>query len=282
FWSSNSVIDPNLDVGPSSEAELLAQPGFSTNQPPIHPHVATGPTPPRRLPHPTPSRIRHRRKMTTPSSAESLELDLPKPQSVPIMPTAEPLDAYRPWSEEALASPVSSDEDRSRLVMVGVASLLMCVVGSVGLFVMLRSTSGEEAAVEEPVVEEQAEAEDVRVTGTPDVRTVSRFSRKGILYAISKVGWKTAASTNKVEMGTFTQETFPLYRKNAYIEAVLMMSSDGEMLRAFANQTQGPARVVMFDDKAVRLTPKNMQGRAELGELEAALLKYRAFVFSGE
>jgi len=282
FWSAGGVIDPNIGAG-GGEVELLAQPGFSADQLPSTSEPTQ--TSSRRA-HPSSMRSAHERAPLEPSSAEFLELDLPSAPPLSVTPTAELISAHRPLYEQP-APPTRgrADEGMNKLVLGGIAGVLVCVVVFAGIFAVLRASSSDGGASEAEVASDaQEEAEDtsVHVTGTPEPRPISRFSRKGILYAMNKVGWKTSAVTDKVEMGTFTQETFPLYRKNAYIEAVLMTSADGEMLEAFANQTEGPARVVMFDDKAVRLTPKNVQGRADLGELEAALLKYRTFVLSNE
>ena len=148
--------------------------------------------------------------------------------------------------------------------------------GDLGLGFGADASAPEGAAATESESEAEERARDeAEEAAAPS----SRYSKEGILLVVQSAGWVRQLAAKPTRLGGFTQQTY-MYRKGEDLQcevAVITARSEG-LLEEFLGRARPPTRVVRFENRAVKLTPRNQRSAEAVRQLADKLERYRVMI----
>ena len=159
------------------------------------------------------------------------------------------------------------------VLAVGGAVIAQRVMGDVDEADESTEEVAERAETSEPEVKKEAVA----------TKSAHKYSTNGIMLAIKSAGWKKGRASDVTDLTSFTQQTINFYQGDTLkCEATLIEARSAQIIKDLASVVKPPHRFIIFDTKAVKLTPRNSESRQAVRELEATLERYRGIVDEGE
>lgn len=131
------------------------------------------------------------------------------------------------------------------------------------------------AAVDEIAAERNEEPAKEEVAPRP----AAKYSTGGIILAIKSAGWKKGSESEVTDLSSFTQQTINFHQGDRLkCEVTLIEARSGQIIKELASVVKPPHRFIIFDTKAVKISPMNDDSRQATRALENTLERYRDIV----
>ena len=244
----------------------------------------------RRLPE------REARVSNMPDSYDGVELEADIASSSPSRPHHQPpaqpastgikgsSDRLVSASDDSLrAQPPTQEKKASPDLLKPLGTVVLLGALALGGLIVAQRFLGESdgneealAAAEEIAIEKKQEAEAKKEAAS---KPAAKYSTGGILLAIKSAGWKKGRASEVTDLSSFTQQTINFYQGDRLkCEVTLIEARSGQIIKDLAAVVKPPHRFIVFDTKAVKISPLNSESREATRDLEDTLERYRDIV----
>lgn len=213
-----------------------------------------------------------------------------KEASSPRLPTPPPpastsreLIAFEP-----IDAPPQSAKPPIKLILGAAALLLLVGVGAT--IAISLNTSPASRAPDEHARADVASAASAQVAPAPapakkptppaDEPRSSLFSEEGLEMVFKSDGWKIEQRTEPIELGNFRQRSLGLSKGKARVELTFYQLKTEQIVEQLSENVGPQDRLERFDDKLLKLHPRDKHAARQLGSTLELLAKYRELVLA--